>query len=96
VARAVEARQLFGRRPGERLGGRGVGGRAGVGGVDRGGGDGAKLGGEVLRRGGERLAAWRRLQAAIEELGADEALESLRREIADELLAGDGSGAGDA
>jgi serine/threonine-protein kinase len=47
-----------------------------------------------LRRGGERLAAWRRLQAAIEELGADEALEALRREIADELLAGSGEQAG--
>ncbi len=41
-----------------------------------------------LRRRGELLPAWRRIQEAIEELGTDEALEELRREIAEELLAG--------
>ncbi len=42
-----------------------------------------------LRQRGETLAAWRRIQAAIEELGDDEALDVLRREIADDLLAGE-------
>lgn len=49
---------------------------------------------EDLRRCGETLAAWRRIQEAIEELGDDEALDGLRREIADELLAGEEPAAG--
>ncbi len=41
---------------------------------------------EALRRQGEVKAAWKRLRAAIEELGEIEPLVGLRKKIADELL----------